>query len=204
VSGAADNPATVTSTQLLDGLRGQDDAVWSAYVDRYRPVLVGYARKLSLSAEDAEDVAQRALVAFHGAYVAGKYEREKGRLRDWLFGIARHQIMDFVRKRRRGREVKLNVTTSGGDFFERLEDEKHLQTIWEQEWREGVVRACLQRVRDEVDARTMDAFALFAQQGWSAERVGESLNMSPNAVFGAKRRVLRRVRELLPAVEDAW
>ncbi len=198
-----DNPATVTSTQLLDGLRVENAAVWHAYVERYRPVLVGYARKLSLRAEDAEDVAQKTLEAFYKAYVAGKYEREKGRLRDWLFGIARNQFRDFVR-RRRDREVQVAASTGGGDFFEKVEDDCHMQTLWEQQWQEEIVRACLEQVREEVDAKTMEAFILFAQQGWPADRVGEHLELTPNAVFGAKRRILRRVRELLPKMEDTW
>ncbi|MEW6253758.1 MAG: sigma factor, partial [Planctomycetota bacterium] len=85
--------STTTNTDLLRGLKDpQNQTVWQQYVDRYRPLLLGCGRRVGLSHADAEDVAQLTLTAFCTAYQAGKYDRERGRLRDWLFGIMRNQI----------------------------------------------------------------------------------------------------------------
>ena len=55
-----------------------------------------------------------------------------------------------------------------------------------------------------MQAQTLEAFRLFALEDWPAEKVGAHLDMTPNAVFGAKRRVLERVRELIPLMEDVF
>ena len=59
-----------------------------------------YAARFNLKRADAQDAAQQTLIAFCNAYQQDKYQKEKGRLRVWLFGIARNQIRNLVRKNR--------------------------------------------------------------------------------------------------------
>ncbi|MEW6251673.1 MAG: sigma-70 family RNA polymerase sigma factor [Planctomycetota bacterium] len=201
---AAPKLSTVTSTVLLEGLRtAQNRTIWQQYVDRYRPVLVAHARRVGLSAADAEDVAQEALAAFCQAYRAGKYEREKGRLRDWLFGIARNQLSNWRRRQPR-REMRIGGPGDESGVVGQLPGEDEWVCLWEQEWRDAVLRRCLEVVQTEVDPNTLTAFELFAAQGVPAKQVAERLGISPNAVFIAKHRVLRRIRELLPEMEQIW
>lgn len=195
---------TVTSTMLLDGLRDPgNQTVWRDYVDRYRPLLVDYGRRLGLPPADAEDVAQQALMAFATAYRDGKYDPEKGRLRAWLFGIARTTIRNW-RSRQRARELQVAESGASTGFFARIEDEDHLERLWEERWQQAVLQQCLVEVRREVEDKTFRAFELFARQGRPAREVADELGMSQNAVFGAKRRVLRRIREILPEMEEVW
>lgn len=194
---------TITSTNLLLGLRDpQNSAIWQAYVDRYRPLLIKYGLKLGLREADAEDVAQLTLVNFCRAYQDGKYDRERGRLRSWLFAIARNQVLTWHRQR----EPHVQVDSSGGatDFFASLGDENRMEQLWEEEWREALLRQGLDEIKREVEPRTFEAFQLFAGEGKSAEEVGRILGLSANAVFSAKRRVLRRLREILPQIEEAF
>ncbi len=195
---------SVTNTYLLEGLKSPDNrTVWQQYVERYRPLLVRCGQRLGLGAEDAEDVAQHALLSFSKAYQAGKYDRAKGRLRDWLFGIVRNEIRNW-RRRHQQREVQVASQPSQTDFFAQLGDEDRWEQVWEQEWRDAVMRQCLQEVRREVDPKTFEAFELFASRGWPAARVAEQLGLTANAVFIAKHRILRRIRELLPRMETVW
>ena len=193
--------ATTTNTHLLDGLRHASNRdVWQAYVARYRPLIVGFGRRLGLDAEDAEDTAQQTLIAFADSYRAGKYERDKGRLRTWLFGIARNQALNC--RKRNARRRPRTATPDELDYLS--QDDDGLGAVWEREWRDAVLRACLEEVRREVKPATFEAFRLFSLEGIEAERVGEQLGITANAVFGAKRRVLRRVRELLPQMMEHW
>ncbi len=198
------DPATVTSTDLLDGLREPSNrATWDAYVGRYRPMIVEYARRVGAAAEDAEEIAQQALAAFAEAYRRGSYRRDRGRLRDWLFGIVRRQLRNWYR-RHRGREVLVGTGVGGTDFFSRVAGEDRLRDLWEAECRAAVLDHCLRCVRREVQAATWDAFELFACRNWPAARVAEQLGISENAVFKAKERVIGRIRELRPIAEEQW
>jgi len=196
--------SSVTSTYLLEGLKDPaNQTVWQQYVDRYRPLILRYAQRLGLDEADGEDAAQQALLAFCEAYRQGKYERGKGRLRDWLFGIARNQIRNYQRRQPQ-RQGQMAAAPGRTDFFDQQPDEKQHEDIWEQEWRDAVLRQCLLKVRSEVGEKMFAAFELFASQGWSAQKVAEHLGLTANAVFIAKHRILRRIRELFPTMEEVW
>lgn len=202
-----DNPTilrTITNTQLLDDLRNPgNETVWQQFVNRYMPMIVKYAVRAGLRSADADDAAQQTMIAFCTAYQQGKYDREKGRLRFWLYGIARNQIKS-VFKRRAKQEVQVAEDTAQTDFFARQPDEADLEKVWEEEWREAVLRQCLEEVHREFDAKSIEAFELFAWKGLPAQEVAERLDMTPNAVFIVKSRILKRIRELVPDMEKIW
>lgn len=195
---------TMTNTLLLEGLRGEGDGgAWRRFVDRYLPMIERYARRFGLSDADAQDAAQQALIAFCSSFREGNYDREKGRLRFWLFGIARNQIRNHLRGLQR-REKQIAPENSQTDFFARQVDEGELERAWDEEWRQAVLRQCLDEVRRTMDPRSVEAFELFAWKGHSAQDVAERLGLTANAVFIAKHRVMKRIRELLPQMEEIW
>ena len=187
---------TATSTALLQALMdGSDDRAWSQFVLRYRPLLVRYGARLGLRSADIEDYAQATLAAFADAYRAGNYERTRGRLRDWLFGIARNQLRVAGRGKRHPFAELTDQPAIGEEAAERTFDE---------EWQREVLAQCLEEIRGEVGAQTFEAFDLFGIRGVPARVVGDHLGMSENAVFLAKRRTLLRLREVLPVMERVW
>jgi DNA-directed RNA polymerase specialized sigma24 family protein len=100
----------------------------------------------------------------------------------------------------------VQVVDASGEtqFFNRVEDEGEMAELWEQEWREAVLRQCLEEIRREFDAKTLEAFELFAWKGKSAQEVGEKLDMSANAVFLVKHRVMKRIKALVPKMEEVF
>jgi len=198
---------TLTNTAMLEGLKNPGNAgVWEDFVNRYRPMILRYAKRFGLSDADADDAAQQTLVAFCTAYQEGKYQREKGRLRVWLFGIARNQLLNLRRREacHGAHEVQIINTPNETTFFGRVGDENEMEQAWDEEWRDSVLRQCLEEVRREFDAKTIQAFELFAWKGKPAEEVARELETTSNAVFIAKHRVMKRIRELLPAMEEVW
>jgi RNA polymerase sigma-70 factor (ECF subfamily) len=198
---------TVTSTNLLEGLKKPENrTVWQQFVGRYRPMIINYARnRFGLTLEDAEEAAQATLMAFATAYRQGGYERDRGRLRKWLFGIATRQTRNQVRKKARNQEVQMPGQTTDTMFADRIpDDDAGLEEAWEAEWRRAVYGQCMVEIRAQFDSRTVEAFERFAQRGRPAQEVADSLGMTPNAVFLAKHKILKRIRELLPLVEENW
>jgi RNA polymerase sigma-70 factor, ECF subfamily len=195
---------TITNTDLLVGLKDRNnDSVWQDFFSRYQPMLVAFAKRLGLREDDAQDAAQEALMAFVSAYREGGYDRDKGRLRTWLFGIASHKIRDLQRKRR-GKEIMIvdNPDTTG--FFNKVPDDQEVSGVWDAEWQKAMLRQCMEEVRKQVKPNTMKAFELFAVQGLPAEKVAEQLGITENAVWIAKNRVLSRLREVQKFMEENW
>lgn len=196
---------TVTSDSLLAGLEDPaNQTVWRDFVDRYRPLLVQWVRRAGTPDADADDLAQEILVAFTDAYRRGGYDKEKGRLRAWLFGIARVCLLNFRRRRQREPVVQAVDHGDGTDFFAAQPDADRLAELWDAEWRDAVLRQCLAEARSRVEPQTFEAFCLFARDGLSADAVGARLGMTANAVFGAKRRVLQLLREVRAEIEPIW
>lgn len=190
-----------TNTEILNGLQDAgNDAVWQAFVARYRPVLVAFARRLGLADDAAEDAAQDALISFLGAYRSGGYVRDRGRLRSWLFGIAANAIR---KQRHRAPRERLLGPGDGSSAapIEAVRDERTWSDVWELEWRQAVLKACLGKLRETTEPHSIQAFELYVLGDWPAERVADALGMSRDAVFQTKRRLLTRLREIVADME---
>jgi len=190
---------TRTSTILLEGIKdGGNQSAWREFDARYRPLLMAVARRLNLSDADAEDAAQEALAAFTRGYRQGSYRRQQGRLRDWLTGIMAHKVRDVQRQRQRREEVLAAVATE-------LEDcDQSVRAAMEVEWTRATLRQCLEEIRQDVSPLMYESFELSALQLWPARQVAERLGITIDAVYQNKTRVLVRLRELLPRMEEAW
>jgi RNA polymerase sigma factor (sigma-70 family) len=193
---------TRTSTILLEGLKDLSNrSAWQAFDWRYRPLLMAVARRLGLRGADAEDAVQETLAAFVVDYNAGRYQRDTGRLRDWLSGIMTHKVRDLQRRGHRGGDLIRNPVHI--DTLEQIEDNS-IHDAMKEEHDKAALRECVDAVRREVSPQMFDSFDLFALQQWPAQKVAQQLGISADAVYQNKRRVLQRIRERLPEIEDRW
>lgn len=192
-----------TSTELLNGLRDpRNHAAWCAFCSRYGPVLLAFARKLGLNDADAQDATQEAFIAFARAYQEGRYSQGRGRLRSWLFKIVQNKVLDL---RRRQARDPLRCGDGGQDHaLDGMVDSGERAEIWEDEWRQAVIRTCLEMVRRDVAATTFTAFEEITLKERSPDEVARDLGMSRAAVAKANQRVLSRMRELHRIVDREW
>ena len=186
----------VTTTQALEALKASDndEIAWQGFCEHFHPVVVNFARKLGLSATDAEDATQEAMVAFLKAFRGGKYEREKGRLSNWLFGVARRVILNFRADQPLERLIADKTTATS--FWDLIQDDHSVKHSWETEWKRMVLSKCLEQARRELDPKVFEAFKLYALSDMAVDKVAERLRTSRNAVYIAKSRVLSKLRQL--------
>jgi len=191
----------ITTSTILSGLKDfERGEVWSRFVDRFRRPIVGFVRDLGLTVAEAEDVAQETLLAFADGYRRGAYDPARGRLSQWLFGIAYRQAL---RQRRRNvrREGPIGAEGEATDFWNRLPDPDHATEVWDRRWEDAMLQTCLQRVRDEVEPATFEAFELSVRDDRPAADVAAALQIPVKAVYNAKHRVLSRIRALREQLE---
>ncbi len=185
----------VTTTQVLEELHSSNDApAWQRFCGHFHTVVVNFARRMGLSVPDAEDAAQETMLAFVKEFRDGKYDRDKGHLSDWLFGIARNVILNF--RKRRPQEQLIADKTTGTSFLDQIQDDHSIKISWDIEWRRMVLAKCCEQARKEFDPKVFKAFELYALAQTPADKVAQQLEMSRNAVYIAKCRVLSRLREL--------
>lgn len=193
---------TVTSTTLLEAIKHSgDDHAWSRFTERYRPMVVSFALRLGLRASDAEDVAQETLMAFFDSYREGRFDHQRGRLRSWLFSIARCNVVDV--QRRNGREFTL-LARAGAAGFLQEEIPDPLERVWDQEWHGAVVNACLAEIARETTLQTVEIFRLYVLEKWPADRIAGQFKVSLETVYLVKNRLTKKFKGKVARMEEIW
>ncbi len=147
---------------------------------------------MGLDRSDADDVAQETLLAFAGRYRNGDYDRSKGRLSHWLFGIAYRQALN-ARRRLARREAQFPRGTASLSAFP---DKRIVVQVWEERWDDAILRECLKRIRWEVEPTTLRAFERVVRDQRTPTETAMELGITVKSVYNAKHRILKRIREL--------
>jgi RNA polymerase sigma factor (sigma-70 family) len=182
----------------LDALKDlSNELAWTHIDARYRPVIVGLARRLGLRECEAAEVAQQTLAEFVKAYRDGRYDRDKGRLSSWILGIAHNTGLKALRT---GRRDGSSTALCG------VADEPALRSIWTDERDRYILDRALGMLRDEtsVDDRTLQAFELVGLRGVPAAQAAQQCGMSVDQVYVAKNRVTKRLRALVEQLTSAF
>lgn len=190
-----------TTTQLLEDLRNPANGeAWRGFVDRYQPVIEGFARALGCGGEDARDVAQQTLAQFASAYRQGRYERGRGRLSSWLLGIARN----CARAQQRG-EGRAQPAGSGVEEVAAA-SEAQLTQIWTREREVAVLAQALEALRrsPRIEEHTLRAFELVAIRGVPPAEVAAQCGIEIETVYVIKNRLTTRLRELVREITAAY
>lgn len=86
--------------KLVERARQGDPDAFGTLVEPWRRPLFGYIYRMVTHRQDAEDLLQDALVR---AMESIRKFRGEGRFKSWLFGIATHVCLDYLRRRKRWR-----------------------------------------------------------------------------------------------------
>ncbi len=190
-----------TTTQLLEALLAPgDEETWRIFDARYRPIIFSFARRLDLDADDASEIAQQTLVEFVRSYRAGGYQRDRGRLRAWIMGIARHRVIDMLRERQRRRACR------GESAMVNLPGEDHLSRIWSAVSERVIFEAALRELRQETktEPKTIDAFERLVIGGATAGVVAAEFDLTVEEVYRVKNRITKRLRGIVERLTEDW
>ena len=192
-----------TSLSLLARIRDDpSQQAWDRIHRLYEPLIRSWLVRYQLQGTDADDVTQEVLIAVSKDIPGFEHNGRTGAFRAWLRGILVNRLREFWRSRSR-------KVTAGGDSsmqvqIDQLADPKsELSQIWNQEHDQHVLRGLLLVVREEFQATTWKAFEMSTIEGMKAKDVAEKLEISRNAVFVAKSRVLARLRTEAEGIVDA-
>jgi len=196
----ADAPKTRPSL-LLRIRDARDGAAWAQFVQVYAPLIYAYARKHGLQDGDAADVTQESLGAVAGAVRGLDYDPRRGSFRGWLFAVVRNRLRGFwARQDRPGRGSGDSAAHDRlREVPARAEDPDEL---WEQEYERRRFAWAAERVREQVQDATWQAFRMTAVEGKSGQEVAQVLGMTVAAVYLAKSRVMARLKEQIKPLQE--
>ena len=197
-----------------------DDAGWREFFETYWALIYHVARKAGLTDTEAQEVVQETVIGV--AKKIGGFEVDAGRgsFKAWLLQQARWRIADQFRKliphpasgrpllsdgRGTGGEGRFSDEATGTATVNRIADPASLDLdrVWDEEWREHVQRAALERVKAQVSIPQFQMFDLHALQGLSVAETARALGVSQASVYMAKSRVGRLLKVELKRIGTA-
>jgi RNA polymerase sigma-70 factor, ECF subfamily len=192
-----------TSASLLDRLRDRPDAAaWQRLVQVYTPLIRHWLRRAALPPADADDLVQDVLAAVVAELPRFQYDPTRGSFRAWLQVVTTNRLRAFWRARQ-----ARPTATGDSAFYERAlgqlaDPHSDLRRLWDREHDQYVARRLLELLEPEFEPSTWRAFRRVVLDGVKAAEVAKELGLSVNAVFIAKSRVLRRLRQELRGLTD--
>lgn len=189
-----------TRLSLLGRLRQtpDDDAAWSEFVERYGRQVFAWCRQWGLQEADAEDVTQSVLTDLARQMRTFEYQ-PSGRFRSWLRTIAHRSWCDLLASRKA-------ATTGSGDsavlsLLHSVEAGEDLLKHLDSECDRELMDLAMNQVRQRVEPNTWAAFQLTAQEGLPGAETADRLGLQVAAVFKAKSRVQKMIREEVAKLE---
>ena len=185
-----------TPASLLERLAlPEASGAWNRFVHLYTPLLSFWSRKLCTNVADAHDMLQDLFVKLLGELPRFRYQHGK-RFRGWLWTTTRNLHRDRLRKRSLQANQPLDAVS---DVIVQEDD-----YLTEAEYHRYLVERMMHLLKAEIDEKTWQACWLVTAEEQPVTAVASRLQMSENAVYLAKSRVLKRLRvELHGLLEEA-
>lgn len=185
---------TQTPLSLLERLQNNSDGVaWSQLVKTYSPLIRAYLQRNRVPAGDLDDLVQDVLHAMVKELPGFRHNQRTGAFRAWLRQIADNRASNYWRSRARSPAAG---TQAARDALAQLEDPANdIHRLWDQEHDRFVVQRLLDLIQPEFEPKTWQAFRRTVCNDEKPTKVASDLEISVNAVFIAKSRVLSRLRQ---------
>ncbi len=185
-----------TPASLLDQIRQTDNQdAWSRFVWLYTPLLQRWLARLGMGSEEAADLIQDVFLVLVRKLPEFTYDRQMS-FRAWL----RTVTINKWRDRQSGR-VALPLDNDSPPLAN-LEVSDQADLFDEAEYRSYLTGRALKLIQAEFQEATWRAFWEFVVADRPAAEVATELAITVNAVYLAKGRVLRRLREELDGLLD--
>ncbi|QDV40969.1 ECF RNA polymerase sigma factor SigE [Stieleria neptunia] len=169
-------------------------AAWSEFLQIYEPVIYRLARRRQLQDADAREIVQEVLLRVAAAI--DRFDPDgTGSFRGWLSQTTRRVAVDRFRRLSDTARPLGGETNVLADVVDGIEIP--LETEFDLEHRRQLFQCAAEHVRPMVSATTWDAFWQTAVGDHPARAVAQDLGLSEGAVYVARCRVLKRLREFI-------
>ena len=184
-----------TSSSLLKAVSADSrSARWAEFVERYRPMMVGYL-KAKYGNVECDDILQETLAALSQALPNYLYDPEEtGSFHAYLAAVLHHKACDALRRRQKQDELKQRAMTDP-TFSRKSEDAAtRLQT--------AVFKIALRQVLadESILERNRRIFVEVAINGRTPMEVANMFGVTRNNVDQVKARIVKLLQDRVSAV----
>jgi RNA polymerase sigma-70 factor (ECF subfamily) len=182
-----------TPASLLDRLRDpKDEEARGRFVTFCGPLVYAFAEKLGVRPERRLDFTQDVFLLLFEKIPSFVYDRDL-RFRGWLFTVMRNKLREDIR-----RNARQNAQVPLSD----VEDNHKVPDLAKEEFDRFVVHRALHVMKTDFEEKTWQACWELVVNEKSGKEVAEMLGMTVAAVYQARTKVLRRLRQELVGICD--
>ncbi len=187
---------TTPATLLKNLTESPTQQLWADFYNIYWKAILGYCKKQGLNDADSRDVLQETMLAIFRILDKGgfKYDKSRGRFKNYLFQIVRHIVIDAYRRSKFRDSVSLDTLMESG--IDPAADGLKPAEYMEKDWQYSLIESALARlyISPGVDRRTIDVFVDYAVRGMKVSEVAEKHHVNENAVYQIKNRVIKQLK----------
>lgn len=185
--------STSTPASLLERMRSpENQKARDQFVQFCGPIVYAFAARLGVPHERWFDFTQDVFLLLFQKIPSFKYDQNL-RFRGWLFALMRNKWREEYRK---------NLTRGGLVPLSDVPDERPVEDFAQEEFERNVVHRALQIMKTDFEEKTWKACWEQVVNDKSGKEVAEMFGMSVAAVYQARTKVLRRLRQDLVGIID--
>lgn len=192
-------PVPDTTTTLLENLAatGTSEAEWARFARLYDPVCRYYLAILrkgwpSLRRDWDDDIVQETFLALVQSLPERRWDRTRGRFRDFLFGVVRNKTLAFARREGRGEKVSKEAAEDAVVLADDGGAEAERESLRRELW-----RMLLDRVfaAGRLSETSKEMFRRLVEEEVPVETLANEYGTTPNAIYRLKNRMTTKLRE---------
>ncbi len=193
--------ASATDRQLVERIRAGEADAWQQCIDLYEGRLLAFARTRLQDRSAAEDIVQETFLGFLKALP--NYD-DRTPMESWLFSIAAHKLIDFMRRSGR-RPVLPLLTSESKDGAARdltgpgRAASSMMRSSEKAKAESAVIESCLKNLIQDFKAsgawERLRCVELIFVLGWANKDVAVRLNTTEQAVANHKFFVVTKLKD---------
>lgn len=197
-----DETSDGTSSGLLHRVQAQDAEAWQRFVQLYGPLIYRWCVQAGVREADIDDITQEVFRSVAGAIATFRHDRSGDSLRAWLRTITLNKICDLIRRQPIGGEGVGGSAAMQQMLLVAEQALSDLDPASAEADRMLLYRQAIESILADFEEQTQRAFYRVVVAEQQPAEVAEALGMSINAVYLARSRVMRRIREEFKGILD--
>ncbi len=178
----------------------RDQQAWTEFFEIYHPLILRLVGQRGLQDTDAREVTQEVMVAVSKSIGRWEADPTRGSFRGWLGRVARNLVVNFLIRQSR------HPRGSGDSDFARWLDqvpspESADSRFFDLERRRQVFLWAVNEIQSEFRETAWQAFWQTSIEGRDVAVVSRELKLSTGALYVARSRVMKRLREKVEEAE---
>jgi RNA polymerase sigma-70 factor (ECF subfamily) len=182
-----------TSLGLMAGIRANEPAAWERFTQLYGALFDRWFYLAGVPTGEWADIRQEVFLAVAQGLPGYAHAPGRGAFRGWLRVVVRNKVADYRRARVPPPDPRAHNDRPAPDPLDEETAGEHGLLL---------LRRALDLLRTDFESATWRAFWLAAVEDRAAADVAADLGMTVNAVYLARGRILRRLREEFAGLLD--